>query len=156
MREGNDALDSLFGPYDFLESQLSEPPHVGRDQRMSQSPEDRSAGASSSRSRGGGLDVLATFPDAPGRSAGFIPVDDSKPSSDGSTTPLSLSVHRMTKLRPVTKSLTFGSFTPGSPTRQRVSVITYTMFMMTQFITIVCPEIHWSRTFSSPDGYAHS
>jgi len=89
MRESNDALDSLFGPYDFLESQLGAPPPLEppRDQRMSQSPEDRS-GQGSSRGGGramGSLDVLDTFPDAP-RSGTFIPVGGDKPdvSSEGS------------------------------------------------------------------------
>ncbi|KAH8075612.1 PAS domain-containing protein [Aureococcus anophagefferens] len=89
MRESNDALDSLFGPYDFLESQLGAPPPLEppRDQRMSQSPEDRS-GQGSSRGGGramGSLDVLDTFPDAP-RSGTFIPVGAGKPdvSSEGS------------------------------------------------------------------------
>ncbi|KAH8047266.1 hypothetical protein JL721_12200 [Aureococcus anophagefferens] len=75
----------LFGPYDFLESQLRpaalEPP---RDQRMSQSPEDRSGQARRGRAAPWALDALDTFPTRP---LGHVhPVGAGKPdvSSEGS------------------------------------------------------------------------
>jgi hypothetical protein len=42
MRETQDALDSLFGPYDFLDSGLAGTAIGNGSERMSESPEDRS------------------------------------------------------------------------------------------------------------------
>ena len=71
---------------------------------------------------------------------------------DGSSYPAAWMPYSARNVAIVTPILTFGSLIPGSPTRVRVSVMRYTMFMMTVASTIVGPAIHWLITSSVPLG----